>query len=441
MGGSQVINQWGIKSAAAVLALALLTSGVPESQARAAGTTASAATSSTPAKTIILLDDVELPFDSPPIIVKGVTFVPFRTIGEALGLQKVVWEEKTQTVTAEGSKQGKPVKLSMKIGSGTAVVNGANVTLPAAPMMRNNRVLIPLSFFSTQFGAQVGWSQATNTVTIKSPQKAMHLRTFYALSSFAERDLVDEANSVAFGWSRIDRDGNFTLEGSEYRVPQPNGDVTPQSLVSDAADRSIKPYLMVYSLDGQNELTKMMSSDTLRANSIKGITKAVSDYGFGGVVLDFEGLGFQLDQAEQQKLLNAYAKQLKVALPKGVALSLVVHPPNSAYKGYDYKSLGTIADDLILMAYKYNPSGTAPQVPEPNSKVNEAIQLALKAGVPKSKLLLGIDLRAETPQSIDDKLGLAKRYQLKGAALWRLGLFRQYSPDLLAAIHKSVIKQ
>jgi hypothetical protein len=433
------MNQWGIKSAAALLALALLTSNLTTDQANAAAATSTAST--VPAKTTILLDDIELPFDTPPIIVKGVTFVPFRTIGEALGLQKVVWSDATQTVTAEGTKQGKAIKLSMKIGSGTAVVNGTNVKLPAAPMMKNNRVLIPLSFFSTQFGAQVGWSQATNTVTIKSPQKAIHLRTFYALSSFAERDLVDSANSVAFGWSRIDRDGNFTLEGSEYRVPQPSGDVTPQSLVSDASSKSIKPYLMVYSLDGQNELTNMMSNETLRTNSINGITKAITDYGFGGVVLDFEGLGFQLDKVEQQKLLNAYAKQLKAALPQGAALSLVVHAPNSAYQGYDYKTLASIADDLVLMAYKYNPSGTGPQVPEPNNKVNDAIQQALKAGVPKSKLLLGIDLRAETPQSIDDKLGLVKRYQLKGAALWRLGLFRQYSPDLIAAINKSVIKQ
>ncbi|NIK71505.1 stalk domain-containing protein [Paenibacillus sp. BK720] len=436
-----MINQWGIKSAAAVLALALLTSGVAEGKAESAAAVTATATSAVPAKTTILLDDVELPFDSPPIIVKGVTFVPFRTIGEALGLQKVVWDEKTQTVTAEGSKQGKAVKLSMKLGSGTAVVNGTNVNLPAAPMMRNNRVLIPLSFFSTQFGAQVGWSQSTNTVTIKSPQKAMHLRTFYALSSFAERELVNSANSVAYGWSRIDRDGNFTLEGTEYRVPEPSGDITPQSLVSDAANKSIKPYLMVYSLDGQNELTTMMGSETLRANSISGITKAISDYGFGGVVLDFEGLGFQMDKIEQQKLLNGYVKQLKDALPQGIALSLVVHAPNSAYQGYDYKTLASLADDLVLMAYKYNPSGTAAQVPNPNNKVNEAIQLALKAGVPKSKLLLGIDLSAETPQSIDDKLGLAKRYQLKGAALWRLGLYSKYSPDMIPAINKSVIKE
>ncbi|TCM96153.1 copper amine oxidase-like protein [Paenibacillus sp. BK033] len=436
-----MINQWGIKSAAAVLALALLTSGVAEGKAESAAAVTATATSAVPAKTTILLDDVELPFDSPPIIVKGVTFVPFRTIGEALGLQKVVWDEKTQTVTAEGSKQGKAVKLSMKLGSGTAVVNGTNVNLPAAPMMRNNRVLIPLSFFSTQFGAQVGWSQSTNTVTIKSPKKAMHLRTFYALSSFAERDLVNSANSVAYGWSRIDRDGNFTLEGTEYRVPEPSGDITPQSLVSDAANKSIKPYLMVYSLDGQNELTTMMGSETLRANSISGITKAISDYGFGGVVLDFEGLGFQMDKIEQQKLLNGYVKQLKDALPQGIALSLVVHAPNSAYQGYDYKTLASLADDLVLMAYKYNPSGTAAQVPNPNNKVNEAIQLALKAGVPKSKLLLGIDLSAETPQSIDDKLGLAKRYQLKGAALWRLGLYSKYSPDMIPAINKSVIKE
>lgn len=424
------MKQWGKQAAAAVLAASLLcpwASGA--GRADAAATTVQ-----------IMLDDVPLAFDAEPLVDKGVTFVPFRAIGEALGIG-LVWDGSARKVTATGTRDGKSVEVVLQVGNGTALVDGQNVKLPAAPIMVNNRVMIPLSFFSTQFGAKVSWSQETRTVSIVSPQQALHLRAFYALGSFKERDIIQSMNSVAFGWSRIDSNGVFTTEGAEYRIPEPSGDITADSLVSDAAASGIKPYLMVYSGDGNNELTKMLSDASLRSQSITGITQEVQDKGFGGVVLDYEGLGFKLDKESQRKLLNDYVKELREALPKETALSVAVPPPNGAYQGYDYKTLATVADDLIVMAYQYHPAGTAAQVPEPNGKVQDAIRLTLDAGVPKEKLLLGIDMSSETPSSIDDKLGLAKRYDLKGAAFWRLGLFREYAEGMEDAVGKSVTKE
>lgn len=418
----------GKTAAATVLALSLLGTATNISNAAAAPAIA------------VMLDDVSLKFDAAPRIDNGVTYVPFRTVGEALGIE-ITWNSKTQTVKAIGNLKGQATEVLLQVGSKTATVNGKKVTLAAPPVQREGRVLIPLSSFSSQFGVDVGWNQATRTVSLTSPQREMHLRAFYALESYQERDIIPSMNSVAFGWSRIDREGQFTLEGKEYRLPASAGDVTPQSIVADAADQNIKPHLMVYALDGNGELTKVLSDSTLRQKSIEGITTAVTDNGFGGVVLDFEGLGFKLNAGQQQKLLNDYVKQLKASLPKDISLSLAVPPLNSAYKGYDYKTLASIADDLIIMAYQYNPVGTKSQVPEPNSLVDQAIQLALQAGVPKQKLLLGISLSSETPSSVDDKLGLAKRYDLKGAAFWRLGLFRTYNNQMEGAVNASVVKE
>lgn len=388
----------------------------------------------------VQLDHVPLKFDASPRIDQGVTYVPFRTVGEALGID-IKWNSKTQTVTAENTSKGKTTKVVLQVGSKTATVNGSKVQLAAAPVQREGRVLIPLSSFSSQFGVKTSWDQKTRTVSMISPQREMHLRGFYAVRAYHEIDLVPSMNSVAFGWSRIERDGQFTLEGKEYQIPAPAGEVTAQSIVADAASQQILPSLMVYALDGNGELTKVLSDSSLRQKSIEGIKAAVQDYGFGGVVLDFEGLGFKLDAKQQQQLLNEYVKELKQTLPQNIAISLALPPLNSAYKGYDYKTLATLADDLIIMAYQYNPVGTTAQVPEPNSLVNQAIELALEAGVPKEKLLLGISINSETPASVGDKLGLAKRYDLKGAAFWRLGLFRTYSTEMESAVEASVIKE
>lgn len=418
----------GKTAAATILAISLL------------GTTANLNDAYAAPAISVLLDDVPLKFDAAPLIDKGVTYVPFRTVGEALGIS-ITWNSKAQTVKAIGKVKGQATEVLLQVGSTTATVNGEKVKLAAPPVQREGRVLIPLSSFSSQFGVNVGWNQSTRTVSLVSPQREMHLRAFYALQSYKEIDLVPSMNSVAFGWSRIDREGQFTLQGDEYQIPAAAGDVTPKSIVADAAKQSIKPYLMVYSLDGNGELTKVLSDSSMRQKSIEGITAAIAENGFGGVVLDFEGLGFKLDAVEQQKLLNNYVKQLKDSLPKDIALSLAVPPLNSAYKGYDYKTLASLADDIIIMAYQYNPVGTKSQVPEPNSLVDQAIQLALDAGVSKQKLLLGISLNSETSSSIDDKLGLAKRYDLKGAAFWRLGLFRTYNNQMEDAVNASVIKE
>jgi len=69
------------------------------------------------------------------------------------------------------------------------------------------------------------------------------------------------------------------------------------------------------------------------------------------------------------------------------------------------------------MAYAYEGENG----PEPMRRVDEAIRLALD-DVPAEKLMLGVSMGSENAASLDAKIGLAKRYSLKGIAVWRLGL-------------------
>jgi hypothetical protein len=419
------MNRWGKIALSALLGFSLI-NGVSNKPASAAAS-----------NIMIILDDVPLAFSVAPIIKNNSTLVPFRTIAQALGIS-VTWDSTNKVVRAQSIVEGVTKKVVLRMGQKTASVNDKSVQLPTAPLMINGQVLIPLSFFSTQFGAKVGWSNTTKTVTIVSPKKQMHLRAFYALGSFQQRARISSMNSVAFGWSRISENGELVLDGADYYWPESSGDDTPESLISDSSAQGAKPYLMVYSVDGKGELTKMLSDKTLRDRTIEGIVTLVEEKGFGGVVLDYEGLGLNLDPLQQQKLLNDYVKLLAGKLSViGVTVSVAVPPPNGSYKGYDYKTLASLTEDLILMAYDFHPAGTPDHTPEPNAKVDVAISMMLKAGVSKDKLILGISLGSESTQSIDDKLGLAKRYGLKGASFWVLKLYNQEYAD---AIDRVVVR-
>jgi hypothetical protein len=421
------MNKWGKTAIAALVGLLVMNS-------LWSGQTASAAVKD---NIKVVLDDVPLSVGVSPVVINNVTLVPFRAIANALGIS-AVWDSKVKAVLAQGVVNGVTKKVVLRTGQKKAEVDGKTVVLLAAPIIVNEQVLIPLNFFGSQFGAKVGWSGATKTVTIVSPKKPMHLRAFYALGSFAQRDRIASMDSVAFGWTRINENGELVLDGADYNWPQAAGEVTPESLVKDTSSQGVRPYLMVYSVDSKGELSKMLGDETLRNRSIENIVKLAQDNSFGGVLLDFEGLGLKLDPPSQQKLLNDYAQLLEKELTAiNVKLSLAVPPPNSNYKGYDYKTLATLADDLVVMAYDYNPKGTPDHTPEPNAKVEEAIKLMLTAGVPKDKLILGISLWNETTTTVDDKLGLAKRYGLKGASFWRLTF---YGSDFANAIDRVVEK-
>ncbi|MGD8189669.1 stalk domain-containing protein [Brevibacillus ginsengisoli] len=368
----------------------------------------------------ILLDGYPLTFPTPPVIINGYTMVPFRAISEAMGVS-VQWVPETETILAHKTTANGEINVQLQLGNPSITVNGQISSLPVAPVEKNGHTLIPLSFFSKQFGASVSWNAQTRTVSITSPREHLYTTAFYAISSFGQKQLIHSFDSVAFGWSRIDGNGNVTLAGKDFYWPQAAGDITPESIIDDSKASGTSPYLMVFAGDAKGELTKLLDNQQLRDKAVDQILSIARDKHFEGIVLDFEGLGLQGDPSNSKAKYNQFVSQLaKKAHEQNTKLTLVLHPLNGAYQGYDYAILKTLADDLIIMAYGYE----SEKSPEPLNKVNEAIQLALKQ-VPKDQLILGISMGSENEQSINAKIGLAKRYGLKGIALWRLGLINQ----------------
>ncbi|WP_019911918.1 stalk domain-containing protein [Paenibacillus sp. HW567] len=368
----------------------------------------------------IVLDGYPLPFPVEPAVMSGTTMVPFRAISEALGVT-VEWNQAAKQITATNTDASGEKKVILTLGSTNASVNGAAVKLAVPPQNVRGTTMLPLSFFGQQFGASVSWNQSTKTVSITSPKKDIYTLGFYAQGAYSEVSLIPNFDAVAFGWSRIDRSGQYTTSGTEFRWPQAAGDVTPESIVQNAAAGGTAPYLMVYSGDKELELTKNVEDLQLQQKTIAGIVDTASQKGFQGIALDLEGLGMTGDKKLVQSQYNTFVKNLAVkARAANLKLTVILHPLNSSYKGYDYKTLSSLADDLVIMAYAYE----GETGPEPMNKVDESIRLALQQ-VSKDKLILGISVYSENESSVNAKIGLAKRYGLKGIAIWRLGLIGQ----------------
>ncbi|WP_025692245.1 stalk domain-containing protein, partial [Paenibacillus zanthoxyli] len=96
--------------------------------------------------------------------VNGTVMVPLRMIAQNLGY-KVDWDQNAKTVTI--SQQGKVISLT--VGQKKATVDGNEVTLNEAPVLRTDTSLVPIRFISEQFGLKVEWDNKEKTVTITSP--------------------------------------------------------------------------------------------------------------------------------------------------------------------------------------------------------------------------------------------------------------------------------
>lgn len=117
-----------------------------------------------PKEVNVKIDGKLIAFDQPALYIDGRTMVPVRGVFEKLGAS-VNWSQATNTITA---RKGTTI-VELKIGSKTAKVNGISKTLDVAPLVLNNRTLIPLRFISEALGAKVGWDQAAFTALITSP--------------------------------------------------------------------------------------------------------------------------------------------------------------------------------------------------------------------------------------------------------------------------------
>lgn len=183
---------------------------------------------------------------------------------------------------------------------------------------------------------------------------------FYAISSYSQINLAGTMDAVSAGWSRMTWDGSTaklsttSANGNEYYVPSGYEEVT-----SFLKSKNIPLHLSVF-MDASSSVAELLASESGRAQAVEQIMneltvsyKTVGENPYSGVTIDFEGLR-SASREDFSAFLKALSSQVKAA---GKTLYVCVSPvlyTGSYYDGYDYRTIGSLADKVILMAYDYD---------------------------------------------------------------------------------------
>ncbi|MDF2937233.1 MAG: copper amine oxidase [Paenibacillaceae bacterium] len=115
-------------------------------------------------RTSVTVNGRSISFEQTPVNWQGNVLVPMRAVFEALGAQ-VSWNQTTRTATGQKGS----TTASVTIDSFTAVQNGKEYRLEAAPRLINSTTMVPVRFIAESFGAKVEWDGANAAVRITMP--------------------------------------------------------------------------------------------------------------------------------------------------------------------------------------------------------------------------------------------------------------------------------
>lgn len=121
----------------------------------------------------IVVNGNKIETEAPPIIVEDRTLVPLRAISEALGCD-VAWDGNTNGVTLTDGQYlyftwiGKDTAFK---STGSALESSCKMDV--APLITNDRTMVPLRAIAELFGAEVDWKAASSTVTVDYEKKTV----------------------------------------------------------------------------------------------------------------------------------------------------------------------------------------------------------------------------------------------------------------------------
>jgi len=270
------------------------------------------------------------------------------------------------------------VMLVRALGYQGVAARAASDTLPFSDVT-SNRGYIAVAYAigmtkgvtATTFAPNASATRAQAAAMLVRIYEKLHQETdwvhgFYAISSYSQIGLSSKMDAVSAVWSRM----TYSSAGSVLSTTSANGNefYVPNGYTSATAylENQGTPMNLCVFMDtsvpsgSTNTLYAMLSTPESRTQAVSQILnelttsyKAAGHNPYAGVTIDFEGL-HSAAKSNFSAFLTELSQKLKaVGKPLYVCVSPVL-TTGGYYDGYDYRTIGDLADKVILMAYDYD---------------------------------------------------------------------------------------
>ncbi len=157
----------------------------------------------------IYVDQQAVQFQADPYIANGLTMVPWRELMNELGAN-LSWDEKTSGCTAvlPGAT------LTVVSGSPTARLNGRELLLPAAPVINNGSLYVPLRAICQACHIKIDWDSTTGSIYLSRDKSIQTIPELLYLQGKAQAELLKADQSLAESAQKI---GTSGLNSSQTR--------------------------------------------------------------------------------------------------------------------------------------------------------------------------------------------------------------------------------
>ena len=139
----------------------------------------------------VFINKIELETPIPPALKNDYTFLPLRSVAEALGFA-VEYDAGERSIALEKTE----TKIKMTIGKTDVIVNGEIFSLPAEPYIFENYTLVPLRFISEAAGAKVEWIPEVGAFVYSNTAVPLKSGNGRVASALYEKNLGNVAYSI-----------------------------------------------------------------------------------------------------------------------------------------------------------------------------------------------------------------------------------------------------
>ncbi len=206
--------------------------------------------------------------DQQPIIKDNRTLIPLRGVMEKMGAD-VYYIDSIQTVNIQKGT----TNVTIKIGNPVITINNDNKELDVAPVIINDRLMVPIRPIAEAFGAEVVWDDTTKTVDISLPEE----KTILDKSDVSYEAQEDNYSSKASeNWILKSENGTEILKAALV-YPQLND----KSSQSAGINSYISSYVHAMATKYIEENTDIM---------LKSLSELGSDYRTNEIYISYEDL-------------------------------------------------------------------------------------------------------------------------------------------------------